>query len=150
VNSPPPDAEYWVDVGQTVETATGLVQQVGANTADISKIDGAVAAQAAAFQALRAASRDDNGEGELADALKGWTSTAAIATESSVRASQNDATAQRLSNVEVTTDLNTAIVTSLEKAVTTANAAAASKIDQSTTQVGHNNATVRETATALA
>ena len=150
VNSPPPNAEYWVDVGQTIETATGLVQQVGTNTADISKIDGAVTAQAAAFQALRAASRDDNGEGELADALKGWTSTAAIATESSVRASQNEATAQRLSTVEVTTDLNTAIVTSLEKAVTTANAATASKIDQLTTQVGQNNATVRETATALA
>ncbi len=150
VDSPPPNAEYWVDVGQTVETATGLVQQVGTNTADISKIDGAVTAQAAAFQALRAASRDDNGEGELADALKGWTSTAAIATESSVRASQNEATAQRLSTVEVTTDLNTAIVTSLEKAVTTANAATASKIDQLTTQVGQNNATVRETATALA
>jgi predicted phage tail protein len=150
VDSPPPNAEYWVDVGQTVETATGLVQQVGTNTADISKIDGAVTAQAAAFQALRAASRDDNGEGELADALKGWTTTAAIATESSVRASQNEATAQRLSTVEVTTDLNTAIVTSLEKAVTTANAATASKIDQLTTQVGQNNATVRETATALA
>ncbi|MBV4486948.1 phage tail protein [Pseudomonas sp. SWRI153] len=150
VNLPPPNAQYWVDVGQTVETATGLVQQVGTNTADISKIDGAVTAQAAAFQALRAASRDDNGEGELADALKGWTSTAAIAVESSVRASQNEATAQRLSTVEVTTDLNTAIVTSLEKAVTTTNAATASKIDQLTAQVGQNSATVRETATALA
>ncbi|MHA3735102.1 phage tail protein [Pseudomonas sp. Eth.TT006] len=149
-NLPPPDATYWTDVGQSVETANGLVQQVGTNTADISKIDGAMTAQAAAFQALRAASRDDNGEGELADALKGWTSTAAIATESSVRSTQNEATAQRLTTVEVTTGQNTATITSLDKAVTTANAATAMKIDQLNASIGQNSAAVQQATTALA
>ena len=150
VHSPPPNAEYWVDVGQTVETATGLVQQVGTNTADISKIDGAVTAQAAAFQALRAASRDDNGEGELADALKGWTSTAAIATESTVRASQNEATAQRVSTLEVRTGNNAANIQSLEKVVTTSSSATATKLEQLNASVGQNSAAVQQASSAIA
>ncbi len=150
VNLPPPNATYWTDVGQSVESANGLVQQVGTNTADISKIDGAVTAQAAAFQALRAASRDDNGEGELADALKGWTSTSAIATESLVRSTQNEATAQRLSTLEVSTGDNTANINSLEKVVTTTNSATATKMEQLSASVGDNSAAVRQTSTALA
>lgn len=150
VNSPPPNAEYWVDVGQTIETATGLVQQVGTNTADISKIDGAVTAQAAAFQALRAASRDDTGEGELADALKGWTSTAAIATESSVRASQNEATAQRVSALEVRTGNNAAYIQSLEKVVTTNSSATATKLEQLNASIGQNSAAVQQASSAIA
>lgn len=150
VNLPPPNAEYWVDVGQTVETATGLVQQVGTNTADISKIDGAVTAQAAAFQSLRAASRDDNGEGELADALKGWTSTAAIAVESSVRASQNEATAQRVSTLEVGIGNNAANIQSLEKVVTTNSSATATKLEQLNVSVGQNTAAVQQASSAIA
>jgi predicted phage tail protein len=150
VNMPPPNATYWVDVGQSVETANGLVQQVGTNTSDISKIDGAVTAQAAAFQALRASSRDDNGEGELADALKGWTSTAAIATESIVRASQNEATAQRLTTLDASIGDNVASIASLEKVVTTTNSATASKIDQLNASVGQNSVAVQQTSSALA
>ncbi len=81
IDTPPPNPAYWLDVGQTVQTANGLAQQVQTNTADITELDGAVTAQAAAFQALRASFREDDGEGELADALKGWSSTAAIASE---------------------------------------------------------------------
>ncbi|WP_236188114.1 host specificity protein J [Pseudomonas paraglycinae] len=150
INLPPPNTTYWADVGQTVETASGLVQQVGSNTAEISKIDGVVTAQAATFQALRAASRDDNGEGELADALKGWTSTAAIATESLVRSTQNEATAQRLSTLEVSTGGNAANIKSLEKVVTTTNSATATKIEQLSATVGDNSAAVQQTSTALA
>ncbi|VVQ27509.1 host specificity protein J [Pseudomonas fluorescens] len=150
INLPPPNAEYWVDVGQTVETATGLVQQVETNTADISKIDGTVTAQAAAFQALRASSRDDNGEGELADALKGWTSTAAIATESSVRASQNEATAQRVSTLETSIGDNAASIQSLEKVVTTNSSATATKLEQLNVSVGQNTAAVQQASSAIA
>jgi predicted phage tail protein len=150
IDLPPPSAAYWLDVGQSVETANGLVQQVGTNTADINKIDGVVTAQASAFQALRASAREDNGEGELADALKGWTSTAAIATESSVRASQNEATAQRLSTLEVSNGNNSASIQSLEKVVATNDSATAMKIDQLNASVGQNSAAVQQTSNAIA
>lgn len=150
IETPPPNAAYWIDVGQSVETANGLAQQVATNTADITEIDGVVTAQATAFQALRASYRDDNGEGELADALKGWTSTAAIASESSVRASENEAMARRVTTFDARIGENSANLTTLEEVVATNESATATKIDQLTATVGDNTAAIQETATAYA
>jgi hypothetical protein len=44
---------------------------------------------------LRASFRNDDGEGDLADALKGWSSTAAIANEEKVRASDRTSPLQQ-------------------------------------------------------
>ncbi|AVU77051.1 phage tail protein [Pseudomonas rhizophila] len=150
IETPPPNTAYWIDVGQSVETANGLAQQVATNTADITEIDGVVTAQATAFQALRASYRDDNGEGELADALKGWTSTAAIASESSVRASENEAMARRVTTFDARIGENSANLTTLEQVVATNESATATKIDQLTATVGDNTAAIQETATAYA
>ncbi|SCW88688.1 phage tail protein [Pseudomonas sp. NFACC05-1] len=150
INTAPPNTTYWLDVGQSVETANGLAQQVATNTADITEIDGVVTAQATAFEALRASYRDDNGEGELADALKGWTSTAAIAQETSVRASENEATATRLTTFDAQIGQNAANLTTLEQVVATNDSATSTKIDQLTATVGSNTAAIQQTATAYA
>jgi predicted phage tail protein len=136
INTPPPNATYWLDVGESIETANGLAQQVAFNTADITELDGVVTAQATAFQALRASSRDDNGEGELADALKGWSSTAAIATEEKVRASENEASATRQTTLEAKLGDNSASITTLEQVVVTNQQATAQQITQLGTTVG--------------
>ncbi|WP_447789528.1 host specificity protein J [Pseudomonas farris] len=150
INTPPPNATYWLDVGQSIETANGLAQQVAFNTADITELDGVVTAQATAFQALRASSRDDNGEGDLADALKGWTSTAAIASESKVRTSENEAMAQRITTFDVAIGENAANITELEQVVATNESATATKIDQLNVSVGQNTAAIQQTSTAYA
>lgn len=150
INTPPPNATYWLDVGQSIETANGLAQQVATNTAEITELDGAVTAQATAFQALRAASRDDNGEGDLVDALKGWTSTAAIASESKVRTSENEAMAQRITTFDVAIGENAANITELEQVVVTNESATATKIDQLNVSVGENTASIQQTSTAYA
>lgn len=150
INKPPPDATYWLDVGLSVETANGLAQQVETNTADITTIDGVVTAQATSFQALQAAYRDDNGEGDLADALRGWTSTAAIATEERVRATENEASARRLSTLDVQVGDNTANITELVEVVATNDASTAKKIDQLNVAVGDNSAAIQQTSTAYA
>ncbi|MGH8388155.1 MAG: phage tail tip fiber protein, partial [Pseudomonas sp.] len=150
LDTPPPNPAYWLDVGQTVETANGLAQQVATNTADITVIDGVVTAQATAFQALQASSRDDNGEGELADALKGWESTASMATETKVRTSENEATARRLTTFDAKIDENAANITELEQVVATNESATATKITQLTATVDNNTAEIQETATAYA
>ena len=150
VETPPPNPGYWLDVGQTVQTANGLAQQVATNTAEITELDGVVTAQATAFQALRASSRDDNGEGDLADALKGWTSTAAIATEEKVRASENLATAQKVTTLTAAVGENEANVTDLRQAVATDKEATATAITQVNVKVGENTAAIQETATAYA
>ena len=150
ISTPPPNATYWLDVGQSIETANGLAQQVATNTAEIVELDGVVTAQAAAFQSLRASSRDDNGEGDLADALKGWTSTAAIASESKVRTSENEATARRITTFDVAIGENAANITELEEVVATNESATATKIDQLNVSVGQNAAAIQQTSTAYA
>lgn len=92
--SAPPNAALWLDVGQSVESVNGLAQQVATNTTKIEDVDGKVTSTAESQQVLRASARDDNAEGDLAGALKLWDSTAAIAREQLVRATQADALAR--------------------------------------------------------
>ena len=150
LNMPPPNSLYWLDVGQTVETANGLAQQVATNTAEITELDGVVTAQATAFEALRASYRDDNGEGELADAMKGWSSTAAIATNDKVRASENLASAQKITTLDAKVGENEANVTDLRQTVATDKEATAQALTQVSVKVGENTAAIQETSTAYA
>jgi hypothetical protein len=142
--TPPPNPLYWLDVGQTVETANGLAQQVATNTAGIIELDGEVTAQATAFQALRASYRDDDGDGDLADAMKGWTSTAAIAAEEKVRASENEASARRLVTLDAKVAENSANVTLLEEVVVTNQQATAQQLSQVSTTVGNQQTVIQQ------
>ncbi len=144
INTPPPNPAYWLDVGQTVETANGLAQQVATNTAEITELDGVVTAQATAFEALRASFRDDDGEGELADALKGWTTTAAVASESKVRASENEASARRQTELTAAVAENSASVTLLEEVVVTNQQATAQQLIQLSTTVGDQQTAIQQ------
>ncbi|WP_438308425.1 phage tail protein [Pseudomonas guariconensis] len=146
----PPNTTYWIDVGQSLVTANGLAQQVATNTVNISTVDGKVTAQAASFEALRASTRDDDGSGAMADALKGWESTAALATESRVRSTENMAMAERLTTFDARVATNEANITSLERVVATNESATAQKIDQLNVSVGENSAAIQQTSTAFA
>ncbi|AJO79367.1 DUF1983 domain-containing protein [Pseudomonas sp. MRSN 12121] len=110
INTPPPNATYWLDVGQSIETVNGLAQQVATNTADISELDGVVTAQAASTNTLRASWREDDGAGALADAIKGWNNTAAIVTEEKVRATEIEAEATQRIQLQATVGENTAAI----------------------------------------
>ncbi|KQV21113.1 host specificity protein [Pseudomonas sp. Root329] len=150
VSTPPPNLTYWADVGDLLETANGLAEQVATNTTEITELDGVVTAQATAFQALRASFRDDSGEGDLADALKGWSSTAAIATEEKVRASENLASAQKITTLTAAVGENEANVIDLRQTVATDKEATATAITQVNVKVGENTAAIQETSTAYA
>ncbi|AZC52261.1 Phage tail fiber protein [Pseudomonas chlororaphis subsp. piscium] len=149
-NTPPPNATYWIDVGQSIQTANGLAQQVAANTTDISEIDGIVTAQATSFETLRAAVRADDDTGDLVDAINGWTSTSSIATEEKVRASETEASARRQTTLEARVGENEATITDLEEVVATNESATTTKIEQLNVAVGQNSAAIQETATAYA
>lgn len=121
VDSPPPNILYWIDVGQSVETANGLAQQVATNTADIIELDGMVTAQASTTNALRASARDDSGSGAKADALKGWASTAAIVQESKVRATAIEAEATKTTQLQATVGQNTSAIQETSSALANTN-----------------------------
>ncbi|QXG49230.1 phage tail tip fiber protein [Pseudomonas viridiflava] len=157
INTPPPNADYWEDVGNLLETANSFAAQIATNTVDISELDGVVTAQASSMQALRAASRDDNGEGELADALKGYSSTAAIVTESKVRSTENEAMARTVTQLTATVGDNAAQVTDLREVVTTNQSSTATSLQQLSASISsvdgkatQNTSAIQQTATAYA
>jgi predicted phage tail protein len=150
INTPPPNGAYWQDVGQTIESVSGLAQQVATNTTSITELDGVVTAQATAFQALRASWRDEDGQGDLDGALKEWGSTAAIATEEKVRASENLASAQKITTLTAAVGENEANVTDLRQVVATEKETTATAITQVNVKVGENTAAIQETSTAFA
>lgn len=121
VNNPPPNAGYWLDVGQSVETVNGLAQQVSTNTTDITRIDGVVTAQASTTNALRASARGDSGSGAKADALKGWASTSAIVEESKVRATAIEAEATKTTQLQATVGQNTSSIQETASALANTN-----------------------------
>ncbi|WP_415262380.1 DUF1983 domain-containing protein, partial [Pseudomonas chlororaphis] len=70
---------------------------------------------------LRASWREDDGAGELADALKGWNNTAAIATEEKVRATAIEAEATRTTQLQATVGANTAAIQQTSSALANTN-----------------------------
>ncbi len=145
----PPNASYWADIGTILETANALALQVQQNTTDISDLDGKVTASASQLQALQAAWRDDDGEGELADAMKGWDSTARFADEVRVRATQNEATVTRLTTLDAQVAGNTAGISNLEQVVATNEQATASRLSQLKTEVDGNASHIQEVSESL-
>lgn len=105
-DTPPPNASYWLDVGQSVQAANGLAQQVQQNTATITDLK----AESSSVQTLRAAYRDDSGEGDLNDALKMWDTQAAYSKEVVVRATQDAALVQTTETLQAQAGTNTAAI----------------------------------------
>ncbi|MFW9099540.1 host specificity protein J [Pseudomonas sp. P4795] len=148
--TPPPNLVYWADVGDLLETANGLAEQVATHTTQITELDGEVTATSSAFEALRASWRDDDGQGDLDGALKEWGSTAAIAKEEKVRASEHLAIAQKTETLTSKVGENEASVTDLRQTVATDKEATAQALTQVNVKVGENTVAIQETSTAYA
>ncbi|AQL40568.1 host specificity protein J [Pseudomonas syringae pv. actinidiae ICMP 9853] len=130
---------------------------VAALNSSVSQQGATIIAQASSMQALQASYRDDDGEGELADALKGYNSSASIVQEATVRATQNEATARTVTQLTASVGENTGRVTELREVVTTNLASTASSIQQLSASVASandattkNTVAIQQTATAYA
>ncbi|TFW42158.1 phage tail protein [Pseudomonas fluorescens] len=150
IDTAPPNAGYWVDVGQVLVTANGLAQQVEINTTSITELDGVVTAQASSLEALRSAYRDDTGEGDLADALQGYNASASFAQEVKTRASQNAAMVQRQTELTASVGDVAGTVTELESVVVTDRQATAQAIQQIGVELGETSAAVQTVSQAQA
>ncbi|POF89355.1 phage tail protein [Pseudomonas putida] len=145
----PPNSTYWVDIGSIAATANGLAQAVAKNTTDIATVDGKVTVTAAMLQAVQSAYRDDDGEGDLADAMRGWSTLAKVSEESRTRATQNEAMASRMVTVEARVGENTGSIRSLEQTVVTNEQATASRFTDVNTKVGSNTAGISQLEKAV-
>ena len=149
VGSAPPDATYWIDIGTILETTDALVSQVQIIETKIEEIDGKVLATATSVEALRSAARGDDGAGDLADAIKGWTSTADLAVERKTRASENDAMAQQLLTLGAQVGDNKSSLTVLEQVVASNRETSAAQINQLKSDLSAVDQKANGTAQAL-
>ena len=145
----PPDATYWIDIGTILETTDALVSQVQIIETKIEEIDGKVLATATSVEALRSAARGDDGAGDLADAIKGWTSTADLAVERKTRASENDAMAQQLLNLGAQVGDNKSSLTVLEQVVASNRETSAAQITKLNSDLSAVDEKASGTAQAL-
>ena len=150
VNTSPPNAAYWVDVGQVLVTANGLARQVELNNTSIAELDGVVTANASSLQALQSAYRDDTGEGDLADALQGYNASASFAQEVKTRASQNAAMVQRQTELTAEVGEVSGSVTELESVVVSDREATAQAIQQVGVAIGENTSQIQTVSQAQA
>ncbi|EOU9507472.1 phage tail protein [Pseudomonas aeruginosa] len=150
LNASPPNATYWADIGQSIETANGLAQQVATNTADITELDGKVEAAASSLDVLQAAARREPATGEKADALKGWDTIARAATEVTVRANEDEAQAKRTSLLEARTETAEGRIATVESVVASNNAVTVQRLDQITGQVASNASAISTEQTVRA
>ncbi|MBH9316073.1 phage tail protein [Pseudomonas aeruginosa] len=150
LNASPPNATYWADIGQSIETANGLAQQVATNTADITELDGKVEAAASSLDVLQAAARREPAPGEKADALKGWDTIARAATEVTVRANEDEAQAKRTSLLEARTGTAEGRIATVESVVASNNAVTVQRLDQLTGQVASNASAISTEQTVRA
>lgn len=126
----PPNPLYWKDIGTILQTTNALAQQVQLVTSMIEEVEGQVVATATSVEALRSAARGDDGAGDLADAVKGWQSTADLAVEKRTRATENEATAQQLLAMNARVGANQSGLTVLEQVVATNKQTAATQLTQ--------------------
>lgn len=146
----PPNAAYWSDIGQSLETANGLAQQVASHTAEISELDGRIEAAASNLDVLQAAARGEPATGEKADALKGWDTIARAATEVTVRANEDEAQAKRTSLLEAWTGTTEGRIATVESVVASNNAVTVQRLDQLSGQVASNASAISTEQTVRA
>ncbi|KFF43641.1 hypothetical protein JH25_07600 [Pseudomonas sp. BRG-100] len=149
VGATPPDVTYWIDIGTILETTDALVSQVQIIETKIEEIDGKVLATATSVEALRSAARGDDGAGDLADAIKGWTSTADLAVERKTRASENDAVAQQLLTLGAQVGDNKSSLTVLEQVVASNRETSAAQITKLNSDLSAVDEKANGTAQAL-
>lgn len=130
LDTSPPNDTYWKDVGDILESADGLATRVELNEINIAELDGKVTAIASTYEAIQAQFREDDGEGELQDALNGYANRAAIIEERTVRADADEAMASRIITIEAETAENAANITSVETALATQTEALGQRIDR--------------------
>lgn len=151
LNASPPNPMYWKDVGDILEEANGLAVKVENNTIAIEEIDGVLTSTVTTIESLQAAYRDDDGTGDMDDAVTGWNSRAQIITEREVRASADEAIASELVIFRADINDNSAKITSLTKVVADNESSTATRLDALEAQVGDDiQAAIRNEAEARA
>ena len=140
LNTPPPNATYWTDVGQAVVTANGMAARVSKVETDVSTLDGKVTAQASQIGGLQSSLTTTNGNVSAAQQAAQDAATLAGGKGKVIVQSAAPAVADRLAQnlwIDTTSNANTpkrwsgsAWVAVTDKVATDAASAAQSALSQ--------------------
>ena len=158
VNTPPPNTEFWLNVGQAVQTANGLAARVTTTETKITSIEGVNTAQANQITGLQT-SLDGKADSSVVSSLSSRVTTAenTISSQgSAITGLQNsvagkaDASAvsaltTRVTSAEGTISSQGNRVTSLENSVNSATTGLATKASASSVDSLTNRVTATET-----
>ena len=110
LNTPPPNATYWTDVGQAVVTANGMAARVSKVETDVSTLDGKVTAQASQISGLQSSLTTTNGNVSAAQQAAQDAATLAGGKGKVIVQSASPAVADRLAQnlwIDTTSNANT-------------------------------------------
>lgn len=125
----PPNPALWMDIGQVVEDANGVVTELNQTIARVDEVEGQVAAQGESINVLRAETRPRRADGEKTDALRGWQTQASYAQLVRVQATDTEASVERDTQLSASVDDVESRITIEEQARASAVSALASRTE---------------------
>jgi predicted phage tail protein len=152
-NTPITDTDYWQDIGaysNLGEAVASLNVRMDDAETNIDAVTGLATATASSVSALRSIYRDDDGEGELADALDGYDSKAQFVQEVRTRATQNEAMVIRTTQLEAETAAGAARMTEIEATIVENDTATTARLNEQESMIGSNTAAISSEASTRA
>lgn len=146
----PPNPIYWKDIGTIASDGEATAVQVEKNTTDIIDIDGKVTAVATQMSVVSSEFREDDGEGDLNDALDGVRSKAVFVESVRTQASQNYAFGERITSLDASVASNSASITTLDTVIATDRLATAESLSRIQSEVDDNSASITELGETVA
>lgn len=130
---------------------SGNSQAIQSLTSTVDLIDGQLTSTVSSLESLQATYRDDDGEGDLADALRGAETAAQFAQEVRTRASEDYALVERITQLKATVDEEIgASITEIERVIAEEFSAVAQTTQQLQAAVGDNTSAIETTQQAVA
>ncbi|QVN04615.1 phage tail protein [Pseudomonas rhodesiae] len=149
VDTSPPNANYWFNLGTIAETNAAMALEISKNKAAIEEVDGKVTATAERLEGVYALVKSDSAGSEQGSAGDDTASAGAWSLMSAI-AERDFAQSQRTDIVEAKVQENTASILDVSKTAASATSALAERVTTIGAKVSSNEAAFKQETSALA
>ncbi len=149
VDTIPPNANYWFNLGTVAETNAAMALEISQNKAAIEEVDGKVTATAERLEGVYALVKSDSAGSEQGSAGDDTVSAGAWSLMSAI-AERDFAQSQRTDIVEAKVQENTASILDVSKTAASATSALAERVTTIGAKVSSNEAAFKQETSALA
>ncbi|ROM60925.1 TipJ family phage tail tip protein [Pseudomonas rhodesiae] len=149
VDTVPPNANYWFNLGTIAETNAAMALEISQNKSAIEEVDGKVTATAERLEGVYALVKSDSAGSEQGSAGDDTASAGAWSLMSAI-AERDFAQSQRTDIVEAKVQENTASILDVSKTAASATSALAERVTTIGAKVSSNEAAFKQETSALA